>query len=161
MVNFKETIADKLGDQDIADDSEVVFRYEERVDVHHYRDDYVDDALAQTGFAYTLTSAITSGPFYKNGNWILDEMRNEDLLEGYQRGEGDFEEYIATTITDNLYDYEWIERETVRHDYKRGELLLSYELTAPFSQVKNELAWHYGTYDVTVNTASGLQVRLP
>ena len=160
MVNFKETIADKFSDHNIPDESEVIFRYEENVDVQHHYDDYVNDAIESSGIVYTLTDAIVDGPFYKNGNWILEEMRDNDLLDGYERDASGFEEFVADTIRDNLYEYEWIERETIRYDYKRGQLRMSFELTAPFSAIKNESAVAYSTYNISVNTPAGTSISM-
>jgi len=161
MVNFKETIADKLGDHNIPDESEVTFRYEETASVQHHYDDYVNDAIESSGIIYTLTDAIVDGPFYENGNWILEEMRDNDLLNDYERDSSGFEEFVADTIRDNLYEYEWIERETIRHDYKRGELRMAFELTAPFAAVKNSPAVGFGLYSISINTPAGVLISMP
>ena len=53
-------------------------------------------------------------------NHILQEMRAEGLLEDYERGSDEFEEYIAEVISENWRDYDWIETSTERYDHKRG-----------------------------------------
>ena len=104
----------------LEDSTNVNLTWEEGCDVHHYTDDHVDMAVSNTGIAHTLAEAITEGPLYKNGNEILEEMRDDGLLDDYERGSEDFTSFVAEVIEDNHWDYDWFEYETTKYDHKRG-----------------------------------------
>jgi aryl-phospho-beta-D-glucosidase BglC (GH1 family) len=105
----------------LKDDAAVVMTYEEGCDVHHYTDDFIDNAIQATGILDTLAEAITSPPLYNSpSNHVLEEMRDNGLLEDYARGDEDFGNYVWEVLGENHWDYDWFERETERYDYKRG-----------------------------------------
>ena len=106
----------------LKDDAPVVMTYEEGCDVHHYTDDFIDNAIRTTGILDTLAEAITSPPLYNSpSNHVLEEMRSESLLDYYERGGPElFSEYVCDVLGENHWDYDWFERETERYDYKRG-----------------------------------------
>ena len=82
----------------VEDDVKVNFSYEEGCDVLHYTEEEVETAMSQTGFAFTLAEAITDGVLYRKGNSILDEMRDEELLEEYERGDEAFTDFVSEVI---------------------------------------------------------------
>ena len=41
-------------------------------------------------------------------------------MDDYVRGSYEFEEYVHDTITEEYFNYGWIETETEQYDYKRG-----------------------------------------
>ena len=86
------------------DETNVNLVLEEGCDVHHYTDDYLSNAMAITGIAHTLAEVITEGPLYKTGSDILQEMRDEGLLDDYERGSEDFTSFVAEVIEDNHWD---------------------------------------------------------
>jgi hypothetical protein len=105
----------------LEDDTAVVMSYEEGCDVHHYTDDFIENAIAATDILSTLASAITEPPLYNSvGNYVLEEMRDDGLLNDYPRDDSGFEEYVQEVLGENHWDYDWFERETERFDHKRG-----------------------------------------
>ena len=63
------------------------------------------------------------------GNDILNDMRANDLLDDYERGEEYFAEYIAEQLVETVYDQEYsIEYSTTQYDYKRGRCDISTEV---------------------------------
>ena len=104
----------------LEDSTNVNLTWEEGCDVHHYTDDHVDMAVSNTGIAHTLAEAITEGPLYKNGNEILEEMRDEGLRDDYERGSEDFTSFVADVIESEHWNYGWLDYSTEKFDHKRG-----------------------------------------
>ena len=77
----------KIKSLGVEDDTTVTFSYEDGCDVFHFNETHIETAMSQTGFATTLAEAVAEGILYKNGNEILDEMREEELLDEYERGD--------------------------------------------------------------------------
>ena len=53
-------------------------------------------------------------------NQILAEMREQGLLDSYERGSFDFEDFVSEVVEQNWSDYDWIEASTEAFDHKRG-----------------------------------------
>ena len=139
----------------LEDDTNVNLVLEESCNVHHYTDDYLSDAMACTGIAHTLAEAIAEGPLYKSGNNILEEMRDEGLLDDYERGSEDFTSFVAEVIEDNHWDYDWFEHETTKYDYKRGHTTFTLEFDVPAGLLK-EHPHAFSQYIASVRTANGV-----
>jgi len=134
------TFYDKIKALGADDETTVNFSWEEGCDVFHYNETHVETALSETNAVYVLAEAITEkfGVFYEKGNSILDEMREDGLLDEYERGEGYFTDFVAEVIGDSFYDYDWIEQSTQRFDHKRGWTDLSMALSAPLGHFKED-----------------------
>ena len=121
----------------VEDDVKVNFSREEGADVFHYTETEVETAMGETGFAYTLAEAITSGVLYENGNEILDEMREEGLLDEYERGDEAFTDFVSEVIEENHWNFGWIEHSTEKYDHKRGYTELSAEFDIALADLKD------------------------
>ena len=122
----------------VEDDVKVNFSYEEGADVLHYTEEEVETAMSETGFAYTLAEAITDGVLYKKGNHILDEMRDEELLAEYERGDEAFTDFVSDVISEEHWNYGWIEHSTEKYDHKRGFTNLSAEFDISLADLKDD-----------------------
>ena len=125
----------------VEDDVKVNFSIEEGAEVFHFNETHIETAMSQTGFAYTLAEAITDGVLYKKGNHILDEMREEELLEEYERGEDDsggFTAFVSEVIENEHWNYCWFDHSTEKYDHKRGYTELSAEFDIPLADLKND-----------------------
>ena len=60
----------KIRSLGVEDDASVTFSYEDGCDVMHYNETHIDTAMNETGFAFTLAEAISTGNLYRNGNSI-------------------------------------------------------------------------------------------
>ena len=129
----------KIKSLGVDDDTTVTFSYEDGCDVFHFNETHIVTAMSQTGFATTLAEAVAEGILYKNGNEILDEMREEELLDEYERGDESFVEFVAEVIEGNHWNYCWFEHSTEKYDHKRGYTELSAEFAVPLSELKGEL----------------------
>ena len=132
------TFYDKIKALGATDETTVNFSWEEGCDVFHYNETHVETALGETGAAAVLAEAITEGVFYEKGNSILEEMRDDGLLEDYERGDEAFTDFVAEVIGESFYDYDWIEQSTQRFDHKRGWTDLSMALSAPLGHFKED-----------------------
>ena len=134
------TFYDKIKALGADDETTVNFSWEEGCDVFHYNETHVETALSETNAVYVLAEAIADkfGVFYNKGNSILDEMREDGLLDEYERGDESFTDFVAEVIGESFYDYDWIEQSTQRFDHKRGWTDLSMALSAPLGHFKED-----------------------
>ena len=118
MVN----VVDRLRQLNIGDGDFVYLNYEDSTSVWHISDDYIQDALGETGTAQVLASALaTTGVtvYSRYEDDILSDMRDSGLLDDYDR-DGGFEDYLTETIQSEAYEYDLLTISTERHDHKRG-----------------------------------------
>lgn len=128
----------KIRSLGVKDDTMVNFSYEEGADVFHYTETEVETAMSETGFAHTLAEAITQGILYSKGNQILEEMRDEELLEEYERGDEAFTDFVAEVISAEHWNYDWFEYSTEKYDHKRGFTNLSAEFDITLADLEND-----------------------
>ena len=138
----------------VEDDVPVNFEWEDGCDVLHYNETHVETAMSNTGAAYALAEAITEGVFYEKGNEILDEMREEGLLEAYERGDENFTDFVSEVIGEEFYNYDWIEQSTQRFDHKRGWTDLTMELSIPLGDLKDQ-SFVLSGWEAKVQTPNG------
>ncbi len=80
-----------------------------------------------------LAGRLASGvPVYSNGvepdaeGDILNEMRANDALDDYDRGDECFDEYLTEVLATTIYENEYsLEYSTQQYDYKRGRCEIS------------------------------------
>jgi hypothetical protein len=126
----------KLRELKVADDDFVTLSYTEGNEVWHISDDYVSESVYETATAGMLGALLASGvPVYgtwgeaSEGNDILNEMRAQDVLADYERGDECFEEYLTEKLQETIYDGEYsLEYSTEQYDYKRGRCDISTEV---------------------------------
>ena len=136
----KQSFYDKIKALGATDETTIKFSWEEGCDVFHYNETHIDTAMGETGAAYVLAEAITDqfSAFYGKGNSVIETMREDGLLDAYERGDESFTDFVAEVIGESFYDYDWIEQSTQRFDHKRGWTDLSMELSAPLGHFKEE-----------------------
>ena len=137
-----------FADNEISEDNIVTFTYEQGADVFHFNETHVETALSETDvverMAEVATSGLTANTPY--GGAVLDTLREANLLEGYERGSGNFQEYVADAIRENFYDAEVIEESTQQYDHKRGFTTLSATVTVPAGDIAQNLAAYQTTF---------------
>lgn len=128
------SIVKKIQSLNLAEDALLTLTYEEGADVFHYTGEEVQDALNETTVVQEFASLIADSKLDARNNWcgnILEHLRNEQYLDDYERGSGNFEEYLTEVLTDNFYDTELIEYSTEKYDHKRGFTTLTAEVQVP------------------------------
>ena len=128
----------KIKSLGVEDDTAVTFSFEDGCDVFHFNETHIETAMSNTGIAYSLAEAITQGVLYENGNEILSEMREEGLLDDYERGDEAFTDFVSEVIESEHWNFGWIEHSTEKYDHKRGFTSLSAEFDIPLADLKND-----------------------
>ena len=129
-------IVNKLRELGVEDDGCVTLSYSEGCEVWHINESHVQESVAETETAALVAGLLASGvPVYSNygavseGNDILNEMRAQDVLEDYERGDECFEDFLTEKLQETIYDGEYsIEYSTEQYDYKRGRCEISTEV---------------------------------
>jgi len=132
------SIFERLAKLNLSDDTNIIFEYSDGDDVWHCTDGHEEKVVNSTITAQALAGVITSTSIFTTewGTDIIQEMRDDDLLDGYERGSYNFTSYVQNIIRKNFYEYDWVETETEHYDHKRGFTTVTARLQAPYSEVK-------------------------
>jgi len=144
----------------LAPETKVNLSYSEGVDVFVHNETDVDTALSETDVVSTFAELIATPGLdvtSQYGTNVLDSLRDEGLLESYERGTFAFSEYLTTTINDNFYDVDLIEYSTEKYDHKRGFTTLSAEVQVTLENFVETQPFLAG-WEVSVKTEKGLLV---
>tara|TARA_Y100001970_G_scaffold190812_1_gene232068 strand:+ start:4261 stop:4713 length:453 start_codon:yes stop_codon:yes gene_type:complete len=141
----------------LPNDTVVNLSYSEGTDVFVHNETDVDTAISDTS-VITSFSELVSTPGLnvstQYGTNVLDSLRDEGLLDSYERGSFSFSDYLTETITDNFYDVDLIEYSTEKYDHKRGFTTLSADVQVSLEEMLTTRPSLYG-WDVSVKTAAG------
>jgi hypothetical protein len=129
-------IVNTLRELNVSEDDHVTLSYADGAEVWHINESHVEESVAETGTASMLAGLLVSPvPVYSTwgevseGNDILNDMRANELLDDYERGDECFEDYIQEKLTETIYDGEYsLEYSTEQYDYKRGRCEISTEV---------------------------------
>ena len=113
----------KLKAANLKGDTTIRLKFSDGRGVIHCHDNFEDEVVGDSSIVNYLSEMVTN-PTLSNNN-ILAEMRESGLLEDYERGTFEFEDFIAEVISENWREYEWIDTTTEIHDYKRGHTEVS------------------------------------
>ena len=128
------SIIKRLQSLDLPADAMVKLTYEEGVDVFHYTDEEVETALSETSVVNEFASLLTQPNLDVRNEWsgnVIQYLRDQEMLDDYERGTHQFEEYIAETLTESFYDLGLIESSTKKYDHKRGFTTLTATVEVP------------------------------
>ena len=138
------------------DTTKVTLTYEDGADVVHANDDYYDFVYNQTGVFETAAALVTSS-FFKN-NDVIANMRDQALLEDYERNGDDFEGFVCETMRETNWDHCFVDGTLEQYDYKRGFYRVKFEFPTTLGQLKAAIrndAREVAVMDVTVHTDLG------
>lgn len=108
--------------------TEVTLKLKDEIVVSHYDGDYMAKALRDSNFANNL-ACIIARPEIRKHNSLIEQMRDQDLLDDYERGSFKFESYVTKILEDNWSDF--ISEKLVKIDNKRGVCHLEATLSLP------------------------------
>ena len=151
------TTITKLQSLKLPEDAMLTLTYEEGADVFHYTGNEVEDAIGETSVIQEFASLISNSKLDARNRWcgnILEHLRNEQWLDDYERGSGNFDEYIAELLTDNFYDTDMIEYSTEKYDHKRGFTTLTAQVEVPASNYLEVVPFITG-WTISVETELG------
>jgi len=151
------SIIQKIKDLNLPEDAMVSLSYSEGVDVFVHNETEIETALSETDVVNTFAELVATKGLKATtqyGTGVIESLREEGLLDDYERGSFTFSDYITETISDNFYDVDLIDYSTEKYDHKRGFCTLSADVRVP---VKNliESAPYLGCWTVSVQTDSG------
>ena len=154
------SIFETLTSMNLEPETKVNLSYSEGVDVFVHNETEVDTALRETDVVSTLAELVATPGLTvttQYGGDVLESLRDEGLLEDYERGSFSFSEYITETINDNFYDVDLIEYTTEKYDHKRGFTTLSAEVQVTLENFVTAQPFLTG-WEVSVKTEKGLLV---
>jgi len=154
------TIIDTINNLNVTDDTVVTLKYEDSHEGWHSTGDLESDAVFETNTANAVAELITDRDLQVRTTFgdetALESLRSSDLLEEYERGSFEFEEFIADVIKQKTYECDnLIEFETIQYDHKRGRCEVTSELTTTVGNLKKAAEAGDGDiYSLTGWTAS-------
>lgn len=152
------SIIEKLKNLNLPDDTTVNLTYSEGTDVFVHNETEVETALSETDVVNTFAELVATKGLKATtqyGTNVIESLRDEGLLDDYERGSFTFSDYITEAITDNFYDVDLIEHSTEKYDHKRGFCTLSAAIKVPAKNLI-ESAPYLGSWTVSVQTDSGM-----
>ena len=116
----------RLRELGVDDDGFVTLSYSEGCEVWHINESHVEESVSETATAELVAGLLVMGvPVYSGygemseGSDILNDMRNNDELEDYDRGGEYFQDYLTEKLQTTIYDGEYaLEYSTEQYDYK-------------------------------------------
>ena len=150
------SIYKKLQSLNLTEDSMISLRYSEGADVFVHNETEVETAMAETDVINKFSELIATPGLRAQTRWgdeIINELRSSGFLEEYER-DYTFSDYISDTISENFYDFEFIETSTEKYDHKRGFCTLSAEVEVPYGNLVESQPDIFG-WDVVVETPLG------
>ena len=148
------SIINKLQEANLDSDTRVELRSEYGEDVVHAWDGYESEVISNSDLVADLTE-LALHPSNRN-TYILDDLRNDGLLDDYERGSYEFEEYVHDTIMEEYNNYGWIETETEQYDYKRGFCTAFVQYNTTVGKLMENLSeFDWGNWTAQVDTDLG------
>ena len=151
------SIYKKLQGLNLNNDATISLRYSEGTDVFIHNETEVETAMAETDVINRLSELIATRGLHAQSRWgenIINELRSSGFLEEYER-DNTFSDFLSETISENFYDFEFIETSTEKYDYKRGFCTL----TAKVSVTANNLLKvepNLDGWNVSIKTSLGI-----
>ncbi len=148
---------EKLRNLNLSPETMVRLTYSSGADVFHFNETEIETALSETDVVSTLAELVATPKLSvqtQYGNNILEEIRDQGLLEDYER-DGGFEDYLSETITYNFYDLDVIEYSTQKYDHKRGFTTLTADVNVALGDLMENAFWVSSAWEVSVPTENG------
>jgi hypothetical protein len=152
----------KIFTLDLPNSTRCVLKIEANEQVFHFNDDYHDAAFRDSGIFDKLTALVTAAPF--RGNGVIETMRNDGLLDEYQRGTFDFESYVYEKMIQEQWNYDFVETTLEQWDHKRGNFKMTAQVDTTLGQLKEAMEdWYLKAvvlpnFEVHVDTPNGVLI---
>ena len=156
MEIVKNELTNKLNKLNLKSDAEVTLRYENGRQVFHYTGDYLDEVLEDTNVIGEVAHVVSYDGIRKY-NSVINDLRNNGVLDDYERGSFTFEDHVYEAVKNDWYDY--IEESVEQWDYKRGMCNLSAEVKVPLNLLAEAEEFGFtldGNWKVLVRTDNGV-----
>tara|TARA_Y100001973_G_C5177828_1_gene323113 strand:+ start:315 stop:788 length:474 start_codon:yes stop_codon:yes gene_type:complete len=152
-MSFIETIANLNLDPS----TPVTLTMSEGTDVFVHNESEVETALSETDVVNSFAELISTPGLNAStqyGGDVLESLREEGLLDDYERGNFSFAEFIAEAITENFYDVDLIDYSTEKYDHKRGFCTLTATVNVTVDNLLSTRPFLMG-WEVSVPTDNG------
>ena len=152
------TKIEKLKSLNLSEDTVVHLEYSDGTDVFVHNESEVETALEATNVVDIFSELITTPKICVEAEYSgnpLESLRDDGLLEDYNRGDYNFSEYVAEAISENFYDVDLIDYSVEKYDYKRGFCTLSASLKSTVKSLLTSQA-NIEQWKVSVDTDAGL-----
>jgi len=148
----------KLSELNLDPGTMATLRYSDGVDVFVHNETEIETALEETDVVQTL-SALLAEPGGLTvtttfNTHILEELRSSGLLDDYERGSEEFEDFLTEVITENFYEFDFIDTNIEHYDHKRGFCTLTAKVNIPVSELIEKYPY-IGSWTVSVPTENG------
>jgi len=148
---------DKLKEMNLDESSKVIISTEDGAEIVHYTgEDYEGETIRESGIANSLACLVTSQ--HLSNNTIIEEMRGDGMLDDYERGSYEFEEYVTEAIAENGYESGFLDVSTEHYDHKRGYTSVKAELEITLGMLfaaDKESPYLFSGWNVQVETPMG------
>ena len=149
-------VSEKLKSLNLAENAPVKLKFSDGAQVFHYTGDYLDGVLNETGVLSELSHVICYDGIRKS-NSVLNQMRQNGVLDDYERGSFTFDDYVYDLLKEDWQDY--VEETLEQWDFKRGMCNLSTEVEVPLNLLAEAESYGFilgGGWQVYVQTDAGL-----
>ena len=150
-------IYETLKSLNVPDDTVVTISTSEGTDVFVHNETEVETALSETDVVSSFSELVATPGLNAStqyGGDVIESLRDEGLLEDYERGSYSFAEYIADTINENFYDVDLIDYSTEKYDHKRGFCTLTAEVNVTVKDLMSAAPFLSG-WKASVSTEAG------
>ena len=151
------SIYDTLRKLNLGDSAVATLRYSEGTSVFVHNETEIEAALSGTAVVEAFSELIATPGLQAHDQWgnnVLEELRDNELLDEYER-DFTFAKFLNNTIRDNFYDLDMIESSTEKYDYKRGFCTLTATVEVPVSNLVKAAPFLTG-WEVSIRTDTGL-----
>jgi hypothetical protein len=119
----------------------VVLSYQDYHEGWHCNGELEESAVSETFTARSIATVITDKELKATTSWgedlAIGVLREQDMLESYERGEEMFEDFVTDTIKENFWELDaLIECNIEQYDHKRGRCTVSSELKTTLGNLK-------------------------
>jgi len=151
------SIYDTLRKLNLGDSAIATLIYSEGTSVFVHNETEIEAVLAGTSVVEAFSELIATPGLQASDQWgnsVLEQFRDNDLLDEYERGDYMFAEFLNEIIRENFYDLELIEHSTEKYDYKRGFCTLTATVEIPVNNLLKAVPLLNG-WQVSINTDMG------
>lgn len=153
------SIFETLREMNMPGESIVNLSLSEGTDVFVHNESEVETALTETSVVSDFAELVATPGLNVStayGANVLESLREEGMLEGYDRGQ-ELAEYLTDTMNINFYDLDFIDHSTEKYDHKRGFCTLTADAQVTLANLLDTCPLLTG-WDISVKTATGTLV---
>ncbi len=135
-VSSQDKLISSFDKMEVAGDTQVELFYSDGADVVHYNDSQDETVMEETSVIDSLVEASRSGVEFEEN--LIQTLRDNEMLDDYERDSYDFDNHCAEKIKESPYDFcDFIDFSTEQYDHKRGYTTLTATLYTTVDNLRN------------------------